>query len=116
ILFQVRLRRPIEVSRNLSGFVDSLVEVAQHISAREAGYGVRDHDRHQSLQYFGLTKYDVGGPLALKTSPVVLGRITREDLLVNRIQLWGETIQQVRPVGFQLPVHPLLSALKVLNP
>jgi hypothetical protein len=39
-----------------------------------------------------------------------------EDLLVKRIQLVGETVQQLRPVGYQLLFQQLLRLPKIFYP
>ena len=75
-----------------------------------------DQPRVQPPQLCPLPKNDVDRPFALIGRPVVTDRMLFEDLSVNRIQLLGHAVQQLRPVGPQLPVHQPLRFGPVRDP
>ena len=56
--------------------------------------------RIESPEVFCRAKHDVGSPLALACSPVIIHGKAPEDLVVNRIEATRNLIQQFRPGRF----------------
>lgn len=63
-----------------------------------------------------ILEQEIGGPLALKSTPVVRERSLFEHPGVVRVELSGDSIESLGPSGLELLIHEFLSCRNILDP